>query len=803
MSVWSKLFNLFTWENAPSSKTPLGATLLQKINVALSGVDDRVIELDTRKMDISSTLKMVQSWVMDVSTGVITVTLKDGTVNMYDTALEKVPVSGRIDTATNKLIFTNSDGTTTEVDISKLVTQYEFVDTDTVGFAIAADGKVSCFVKDGSITEEKLETGYLANIKVEVAKAQAGAAQAVEMSCLSAEQAQESKSYAIGDTGIREGENTDNSKYYCDQAKQYRDQTQQIAGITTIINDTTPSVNQTYSSNKIEEIKSALDNGLGNKLEADGDSKDNTVTFTEATEDVDIVSGETHATLFGKILKSIKSLKTNKLTIGNDYRPSILNNGDFQLWSRGTSFTNQALIADSWTCGWDATGSNNIVSKQYDSQKNFNFLRYQCTAIGTGTNYRLLTNRLKKRLKIISGKTVTLSFMAKADTTRQIANTFVYVFGTGGSSAIGKYLPSVTLDTTWKQFTQTFTVESFAGKVFGEDNELCIDFTLPTNSTFTIDIANVKLEINDHSTPFIPKAYNEELLELSDGIGYKPNLITNSNFKVNQRNGNYTNITGTAVYCVDRWRLENGVNSSMTAMQLANGIKVSTSGTDYHNLAQPIDSKDFEDYRGKTVIIHLKANTTNYISGLGIYAVVDGVYGFLPATTLEQTNTDYIVQIQVPSIGNITYLSWMVCFPSNAPNTDIYWVKGEFNNHATSYIPRSYAEELAECQRYYERFNLYEIGFFDRSSNGSYWIRHKFREKRVAPTIKKHYLITMTCASNNALCFTQGPVEYTVSNVYNSKDSVTIVASGTDATIDQVAYAQVGQGPYVELDAEL
>lgn len=39
------------------------------------------------------------------------------------------------------------------------------------------------------------------------------------------------------------------------------------------------------------------------KLDIDGDSKDNTVTFTEAVTDADIVSGETHSTFFGKIKK--------------------------------------------------------------------------------------------------------------------------------------------------------------------------------------------------------------------------------------------------------------------------------------------------------------------------------------------------------------------------------------------------------------------------------------------------------------------------------------------------------------------
>jgi hypothetical protein len=40
------------------------------------------------------------------------------------------------------------------------------------------------------------------------------------------------------------------------------------------------------------------------------DTKNNTTTFFEADADVDIVSGEKHSTIFGKILKSIKTLRT-------------------------------------------------------------------------------------------------------------------------------------------------------------------------------------------------------------------------------------------------------------------------------------------------------------------------------------------------------------------------------------------------------------------------------------------------------------------------------------------------------------
>ena len=48
-----------------------------------------------------------------------------------------------------------------------------------------------------------------------------------------------SKSYAVGGTGTREGENTDNAKYYYEQAKA----TVSAGGLTAFIQSTEPDVN--------------------------------------------------------------------------------------------------------------------------------------------------------------------------------------------------------------------------------------------------------------------------------------------------------------------------------------------------------------------------------------------------------------------------------------------------------------------------------------------------------------------------------------------------------------------------------
>ncbi|MGN6713436.1 MAG: hypothetical protein ACTHKA_17620, partial [Anaerocolumna jejuensis] len=79
------------------------------------------------------------------------------------------------------------------------------------------------------------------------------------------------------------------------------------------------------------EIKEAQDSATGAYKQ---DSKNNTVSFTEATTDTDIASGDSHATLFSKLSKRLHVIKDTlltKLDIGNDYRPNLLTNGDFQV----------------------------------------------------------------------------------------------------------------------------------------------------------------------------------------------------------------------------------------------------------------------------------------------------------------------------------------------------------------------------------------------------------------------------------------------------------------------------------------
>lgn len=227
----NKAYDRINWENYPSVETPLNEANLNKIDASLDEVDNRVIVLDTTKAAKEEVATMVADVAFEESTGIITVTKKNGSVIKIDTKMEKIAVNFEYNRDTQQIILTLIDGTKQYIDLSALITQYEFLNSDTVTFIVMPDGTVKAEVLDGSITEDKLQPNYLATIKVEVAKAQASQS-AAETS------AKEAESYAVGGTGTRAGEDEDNAKYYCNKSKEYNDNIEKRVRLATFdVND--------------------------------------------------------------------------------------------------------------------------------------------------------------------------------------------------------------------------------------------------------------------------------------------------------------------------------------------------------------------------------------------------------------------------------------------------------------------------------------------------------------------------------------------------------------------------------------
>ena len=209
-------------------------------------------------------------------------------------------------------------------------------------------------------------------------------------------------------------------------------------------------------------------------------------------------------------------------------------NGNFDIWQRGTSQTTSGYGSDDrWTN--DNVGSTKTHSRVActDTERAlFNasaFSRTVVTSVAGADSYVIKQQKIEDVTKL-AGKTITLSFWAKADSNKNIAVEFQQRFGSGGTPSTDLYGISsqlVSLTTTWQKKTITVTLPSIVGKTLGTDgvhtSSTGVVFWFDAGSYFnsraanlgqqsgTFDIAQVQLEEGSVATPFEHRPIGLEL----------------------------------------------------------------------------------------------------------------------------------------------------------------------------------------------------------------------------------------------------------------------------------------------------
>lgn len=301
-----KSYERINWENYPSDKTPLNEANLNKLDVATDEIDNRVITLDNTKFDKTEASKLIKNFELDKATGIITITYLSGATVTIDTLLEKLAVNFDFDEATQKIIITLDDGTVKEVDLSSFITEYEFLDSDTVAFTVDTNGKVVAIVKEGSIEEKHLRPDYLADIKVEVAKAESSIQQAEAQANASKDYSDISRSYAIGTNNeIRQDDSTDNSKYYYQESKKIYDNFSSASNVYGVKGEKETEYRSGFVNITAENVGA---------LSKTGDNSNTTTAFTQAMTRANISTGEKLSAIMGKISKWFADLKTVAFT---------------------------------------------------------------------------------------------------------------------------------------------------------------------------------------------------------------------------------------------------------------------------------------------------------------------------------------------------------------------------------------------------------------------------------------------------------------------------------------------------------
>ncbi|MCB5854398.1 hypothetical protein LIR37_08410, partial [Flavonifractor plautii] len=264
-----------------------GETVQEVLDAFNDALTDRYTKSETNSYVGQETENLVETVHVDLTTGVITVTKKDGSKETFDTALEKVPATMALvdEESGTYLVITNVDGSQTKTDVSKLIDTYTFQNSAEVAFSVDGSGNnktVTASIRPASIgldrftleVTQKLEqynATSKANADAAAASAKAAkasetnakgsetaasgsasqsaqsagaasgsasqAAQSAGAAAASAESAQSnaaqalaaknaaeasatlSQSWTEGGTGIREGENTNNAKYWAGVAQ--------------------------------------------------------------------------------------------------------------------------------------------------------------------------------------------------------------------------------------------------------------------------------------------------------------------------------------------------------------------------------------------------------------------------------------------------------------------------------------------------------------------------------------------------------------------------------------------------------
>ena len=146
------------------------------------------------------------------------------------------------------------------------------------------------------------------------------------------------------------------------------------------------------------------------------------------------------------------------------------------------------------------------------------FSRTVVSSVANAGSYSFLAQRIEG-VRTFAGQTVTISFWAKADTTRPIAIELLQSFGTGGSFSSGVTgigATKFTLTSTWQLISLTVSVPSISGKLIGTagDDYLALNIWFDAGSNFnsrtatlgqqsgTFDIARVQVEPGSFRTPF-------------------------------------------------------------------------------------------------------------------------------------------------------------------------------------------------------------------------------------------------------------------------------------------------------------
>ena len=171
-----------------------------------------------------------------------------------------------------------------------------------------------------------------------------------------------------------------------------------------------------------------------------------------------------------------------------------------------------------------------------------------------------------------------------------------------------------------------------------------------------------------------------------------PNLLDNPWFTVNQRGATtYDASTGTNVYTVDRWKLPSG-----TLKVISDGVSITRGTGKPGYILQPLESVYNQELVGKTVTMSVKTTDGNICAKT--FTIKNDAYYEMVLTT--GINIGYNFTAAIPHV--------LIVNSVEGTTINIRAVKLELGSVSTLHLdaPPNYQQELAKCQRYYQRIKV-------------------------------------------------------------------------------------------------
>lgn len=361
-------------------------------------------------------------------------------------------------------------------------------------------------------------------------------------------------------------------------------------------------------------------------------------------------------------------------------------------------------------------------------------------------------------------------------------------------------------DSTKTLSTQTFVNTSKNIKSLANSVAIIVNSNYAEGIGTVVNVNGVAQdEINFTSDP------QTQITENTNNISQlsNPNLLINGDFRVNQRGqSSYSNFANK--YCVDRW-LTRGSNVTVTPMDYGCSVSVRGTGQYYPVLEQIIE--DYASLIGKTVTLSANIKSVSANLQTNQYCIRIRCY---------DTNNELITTSEswITTAGNY---SCTFTIPSNTKKVscvlyknaevgcafEIEYMKLEIGSVATPYSPRPYAEELALCQRYYQKFSpnnnysLVALGYVYESMIIIYGVTLPV-VMRTVPTIQRSGNLYIRSKSFTKIIYPTDDILFSVQGMCNNMLQVQVSTSSFTFNNGEMSILRVSEtSAYISFDAEI